>query len=62
MLLVRKVGFILSIVLGALVLTILSPTHTATDGSSKSEDEDAKREIMSVLKAHEEPSCRCATP
>lgn len=54
MLLHRKVGFVLSVSLGALVLTMFGATRAAINASSKSEDEDAKREIMEVLKAHEE--------
>ena len=54
MLLHRKVGFFLSVALGALVLTMFGPTQAAINESSKSEDEDAKKEIMAVLKAHEE--------
>ena len=54
MLLVRKDGFVLTVALAALLLTMLGPTSAAINEPPKSESEDAKKEIMTVLKAHEE--------
>jgi uncharacterized protein (TIGR02246 family) len=54
MLIARKIGVTLAIALGALVLAMFGATQAATNRSAKSEDENAKREIMAVLKAHEE--------
>ena len=54
MLLVRKVGFVLSVALGSLVLTTLGLTQAGINESSKSADEGSRKEIMAVLGAHEE--------
>lgn len=54
MLLFRKVGLVLSATLVALLLTMCGPTSAAMNELQTSESEDAKKEIMSVLRAHEE--------
>ena len=52
--LVRRAGFILSVALGALILPMFGATPAANNEPPGAENEDVKKEIAAVLKAHEE--------
>ena len=51
---VRNVGLLFSMVLTAVMLTASHAPRAATDASLQSGDDDARKQIMAVLKAHEE--------